>query len=46
MAVDREPSNEEQIDDTAVERYFDGASGTAPAAMSMMAQSTIYHSLR
>ena len=37
MAVDREPSYEEQIDDDVVERYFDGAGGTAPAAMSMMA---------
>lgn len=36
MAVDREPPQEEQIDDDVVERYFDGASGTAPAAMSMM----------
>lgn len=37
MAVEREPPHEEQIDDDVVERYFDGASGTAPAAMSMMA---------
>jgi len=37
VAVDREPSYEEQIDDDVVERYFDGAGGTAPAAMSMMA---------
>jgi len=34
--MEREPSYEKQIDDAAVERYFDGASGTAPAAMSMM----------
>ena len=37
MAVDREPPQEQQIDDNVVERYFDGASGTGPAAMSMMA---------
>ncbi|MCH7712534.1 MAG: class I SAM-dependent methyltransferase [Chloroflexi bacterium] len=34
--MEREPSSEKMIDDAAVERYFDGASGTAPAAMSMM----------
>ena len=34
--MEREPSYDKQIDDDAVERYFDGASGTAPAAMSMM----------
>ncbi len=34
--MEREPSYDKQIDDAAVERYFDGASGTAPAAMSMM----------
>ena len=32
----REPPFDKQIDDAAVERYFDGAAGTAPAAMSMM----------
>ena len=37
MASDGEPSHEEQIDDDVVERYFDGASGTDPAAMSMVA---------
>ena len=37
MAVDGEPSQENQIDDEVVERYFDGAGGTAPEAMSMMA---------
>jgi len=37
VAVDREPPQEQQIDDNVVERYFDGASGTGPAAMSMMA---------
>ncbi len=36
MALEREPSSEKQIDDDAVKRYFDGAGGTAPAAMSMM----------
>ena len=37
MAIDPEPDHERQIDDAAVERYFDGAGGTtAPAAMSMM----------
>ena len=34
--MDREPSCENQIDDSAVKRYFDGAAGTAPAEMSMM----------
>ena len=37
MAVEREPSHDEQIDDNVVERYFEGASGTSPAAMSMVA---------
>ena len=37
MTLKREPLDEEQIDDSAVERYFDAASGTATAAMSMMA---------
>ena len=37
MAMDGEPSQENQIDDEVVERYFDGAGGTAPEAMSMMA---------
>ena len=32
-----EPLYEDQIDDAVVERYFDGAAGTGPAAMSMMA---------
>lgn len=37
MAIDQEPDRERQIDDAAVERYFDGAGGaTVPAAMSMM----------
>ncbi|MCH8988071.1 MAG: class I SAM-dependent methyltransferase [Chloroflexi bacterium] len=36
MALEREPSSEKQIDDDAVKRYFDGAGGTAPAAMSVM----------
>ncbi len=36
MALEREPSSEKQIDDDAVKRYFDGAGGTVPAAMSMM----------
>ena len=36
MASDREPSHEEQIDDDAVKRYFDGAEGTSAAAMSVM----------
>ena len=31
-----EPFYEDQIDDDAVKRYFDGAGGTVPAAMSMM----------
>ena len=35
--MEREPSYKKQIDDDAVKRYFDGAAGTAPAAMSMMA---------
>ncbi len=35
--MERELSLDKQIDDTAVQRYFDGAAGTAPAAMSMMA---------
>lgn len=37
MAADRESSHENQIDDDVVERYFDGASRTAAATMSMMA---------
>ena len=36
-AMERESSLDKQIDDAAVQRYFDGADGTAPAAMSMMA---------
>ena len=36
IAMERESSYEKQIDDAAVKRYFDGAGGTAPAAMSMM----------
>ncbi len=36
-AMERESSLDMQIDDAAVQRYFDGADGTAPAAMSMMA---------
>ena len=35
--MERESSLDKQIDDAAVQRYFDGANGTAPAAMSMMA---------
>ena len=35
--MERESSLDKQIDDAAVQRYFDGAAGTAPAAMSMMA---------
>jgi protein-L-isoaspartate O-methyltransferase len=35
--MERESSLDKQIDDAAVQRYFDGADGTAPAAMSMMA---------
>ena len=35
--MQREPDNENQIDDAVVERYFDGAGGTSAAAMSMMA---------
>ena len=35
--MEREPLYEDQIDDAVVERYFDGAGGTAPAEMSMMA---------
>ena len=34
--MEHEPSSEKQIDDAAVKRYFDGAGGTAPAALSMM----------
>ena len=34
--MDREPSYKKQIDDAAVQRYFDSAAGTSPAAMSMM----------
>jgi len=37
VAMDGEPAQENQIDDEVVERYFDGAGGTAPEAMSMMA---------
>jgi protein-L-isoaspartate O-methyltransferase len=37
MTMEHEPLGEMQIDDAAVERYFDGAGGTAPTAMSMMA---------
>lgn len=36
MSINRKPSHEQEIDDAAVKRYFDGAGGTAPAAMSMM----------
>ena len=36
MTVEREPSSEKQIDDDVVRRYFDGAGGTSPAAMSVM----------
>ena len=35
--MERESSLDKQIDDAAVQRYFDGANGTASAAMSMMA---------
>ena len=34
--MEREPPHDQQIDDAVVKRYFDGAGGTAPAAMSMM----------
>jgi SAM-dependent methyltransferase len=37
MSMGPDSSNEDQIDDAVVERYFDGAGGTAPAAMSVMA---------
>ena len=37
MIMGHNPFNEDQIDDAAVERYFDGAGGTTPAAMSVMA---------
>ena len=35
-SIEGEPPYEKQIDDAAVKRYFDGAGGTAPAALSMM----------